>query len=322
MASLTRRSDSRAQLILVTALAVAAMLVALTIILNSAIYTQNLASRTGPMNTDATKYHSEVVRGSAAVLEYANEYNGSSSDAVSENFTAGVADLSEAAGYQRAVRGQSVDVEVVSHVNGSRVVQDDRNRDFTDKNGQSDWTVVSGVHKTDDRSFVLNVSVSELPDDCGVVGGCFRLNVTEADASNNWTVQLRKVTNSEIELAVYNGSGWVKEQFDAPNGYAVIDVRRGIVNGQRHSEFEFAENVSGTVHYQYRAADEVVGSYSISVDDEGPAKTPGTSLNGTASTDSPYVRYSVNEATVEITYRSDRIRYESEDTVLSEDDDV
>ena len=323
MASLTRRSDSRAQLILVTALAVAAMLVALTIILNSAIYTQNLASRSGPMNTDATKYHSEVVRGSSAVLEYANEHNGSSSDAVSENFTAGVADLSEAAGYQRAVRGQSVAVEVVSHINGSRVVQDDRNRDFTDANGQSNWRVVSGVDKTDDRSFVLNVSVSALSDTCTSLGDCFHLNVTEAGAPNNWTVQLREESPSKIELAVYNGSGWVKEQFDAPNGYAVIDVRRGIVNGQRHSEFEFAENVAGTVHYQYRAGDKVEGSYTISVDDEKPADPPvRTSLNGTTSTDSPYVRYSVNEATVEITYRSDRIRYESEGTVLSEDDDV
>ena len=322
MAGLTRRSDSRAQLILVTALSVAAMLVALTIILNSAIYTQNLASRSGPMSTDATKYHSEVVRGSSAVLEYANEYNGSSSEAVSRNFTAGVADLSEAAGYRRAVRGQSVAVEVVSHIEGSRVVQDDRNREFTDANEQNDWTVVSGVDKTDNRSFVLNVSVSALPDTCTVIGDCFHLNVTEAGASKNWTVQLREASGSKIELAVYNGSGWVTEEFDAPDGYAVIDVRRGIVNGQRHSEFEFAENVDDTVHYQYRAGDMVEGSYTISVDDEGPADAPGTSLNGTTSTHSPYVRYSVNEATVEITYRSDRIRYESEDTVRSEDDDV
>jgi hypothetical protein len=135
-------------------------------------------------------------------------------------------------------------------------------------------------------------------------------------------VQLRDAADPKIELAVYNGSGWVTEQFDAPNGYAVIDVRRGIVNGERHTEFEFAENVAGTVDYRYRAADEVEGSYSISVDDEKPANAPEPSLNGTTSTDSPYVRYSVNEATVEITYRSDRIRYESEDTVLSEDDDV
>ncbi|MCL7418278.1 MAG: hypothetical protein M8354_10625, partial [Halalkalicoccus sp.] len=74
MAPLNRPEPDRGQLILVTGVTIAVILVALVVLLNTVIYTENLATRGIDSGADdALEYRATVVGSVGELIEYENE---------------------------------------------------------------------------------------------------------------------------------------------------------------------------------------------------------------------------------------------------------
>ena len=157
---------SRGQIILVAALGIAVTLVALALITNTAIYTENLATRETVDAQDATAYENAVEDSASGLLALANRYNATDHEDIHDQFTADVVNVTNATAIESARHGHLVRTAVVDTTNGSRIAQDPSS-EFTDEDGTENWTLATDVEQT--RRFELNISddLSDLDDDDG-----------------------------------------------------------------------------------------------------------------------------------------------------------
>jgi len=260
----------RGQILLITALVLGVAFVALAVILNSAIFTENLASRGDTTGADdVVTYQSNVEDGVAAIVRYETE-NASTSDdhgAVFSRVKVGVADADEIFLRRHARRGAVSNASILDQANGSRIFQTDSTRAFTDGNGNPDWDVATGVGQT--RAFHMNVSRATLPT-CGLFNDCFTMNVT--DGSDLWQLS---VTDSAtgVEVSVDDGTGPVScDKVNEP--FVSINVTAGTVSGEPCSALDPADWPGSYDTIEYDNGDDVTGSYSLVVDAEGIADSP------------------------------------------------
>jgi hypothetical protein len=103
-----RHSHSRGQLILLTAFALGAIFLGLALIANSAIFTENLATRNENVeSTDALEYRYSVTQATGEIVAFANEYNHTSHDEITANVEQGIRDMSAYTGIQQVERGDA-----------------------------------------------------------------------------------------------------------------------------------------------------------------------------------------------------------------------
>lgn len=278
MAAVSERD--RGQLIIVAGLGLAVALVALALVLNSAIYTQNLASRNLESGAgDAVDARHDVVVGVGGLMDSVNDPT-TDYGTLETEYQDAVVDWNVGAGQFGALRGQSVRVEtatdgagspIISH--GVRVVDGDDTTTFHPRDGTTtDWTVASDVRVRNFRMTVTGVSAA--PSDSGVED--------ELD-DGTWTEGLFfyvDVDDGRWRMAVYgDGSGNVKVGvYDGSTGeYGVcsitpaatparIDVGRGTVNNVPCEALESVGGQTGPYTVHYANADQVTGSYELTAD--------------------------------------------------------
>ncbi|MHB9285704.1 hypothetical protein ACKVMT_01525 [Halobacteriales archaeon Cl-PHB] len=274
MADLTGRD--RGQILLVAALALAVTFVALALILNSAIFTENLASRgdtTGSEN--ALQYRDSLKRGMGTVLAFENRNlsSGEGRAEIRDRLNRSVGDLSPVLTRKWARLGVSSNTSISGQTDGSRIFQTDHTRDFTDNDTNAvDWTLASGVDET--RAFRLNVSRSGLTDlgTCGLLSGCFETVVT--DGSTTWRVSVAEDGGTnEIVVEVDNGTGSNQQCAPVSQSFVEIDLTEGTVAGEPCSALSFGDAPDTGYDIQYRNGDQLEGSYTLVVDNPGVADT-------------------------------------------------
>lgn len=313
--------QDRGQLLLVGALALAVLFVALALLLNTAIYTGNLATRdTGVDATPVIEYVSESRAAGSAAISSVNERNASSPSELSTSLRETVDDWDRLAAHHRAVGGDVVGVDVASVTNGTRIQQDDATRDFTNDGGSEDWTVVADGDITGVRAMRLtvNMSTSPLADDPAdfLSGDVFYVEVTSGGESTR--------------LFVYENAGGTPEVTVVDDGVTrpacpagsvtgdtfVIDVPNRSVGGAPCPALADVTDVGTGVTVEYEDANKIAGTYGMVVD-ERPGDLDTLGVDDVAG-GSPYWTDAIYGAQFDVTYRTETVDYATQIEVPAE----
>ena len=314
-------TDERAQLLLVGALALAVLFVALALLMNAAIHTENVATRDVDAGTaEAIRYRSAVETGTAGLVRAVNRRSDASYDALAANLSAGVGSLNEAAGIHEAYEGDAATVSLVGVTNGSRIEHANASRAFetgaADANDPTpeNWTLVPDVTGT--RAFAANVTRGALANTTDVGGSVFRVVVT--DGSETWTAYVYDdITANAVNVKVRNGSNPISDgQCLGPVGadHVVVDFTGGTVGGEPCPLLDFAKGVSGPYAISFENGDMAAGTYGLVV--RGSSLDGGPDPAFTADpNDGPAVSPAIYDATVAVAYEGPQVEYRTNVTV-------
>lgn len=313
MADLNGDAD-RGQLILVTALVIATVLVALVLLVNAAIYTENLATRsTDSGERDALGHRAAVVDGVGGIVDRENAAEYDDRGELEANVTDGVGALEELlfrAGLEEGAAA-TVNTSSMALVNGTLVRQTDDGRAFLNESGEADWRVASDVNRT--RAFAatvnrtdLNETTADSPDSA--------FHVVLNDSTDEWHAYVyENDSNGDIAIAVKNASESDATEVcsvDAEN--TTVEFTSGTLAGEGCPGLNWAHGLSGRYSIEYVNGDEASGTYELTVrtEDEGSQET-GNLVDGTAVADpgSPYFVPAVYAVEVEIAYESPSLTY-------------
>ncbi|WP_136715714.1 DUF7261 family protein [Halorientalis salina] len=331
---------SRGQLILVTAFALAVSFVALALVLNSVIYTENLATRSESAKaSDAVKVKSDMVDGTAQIMTYVNEYNASEADTYSDlvdEIRVGVSNTTQFAREYQNVNGQAINTTLVATEKGTWINQtfSVENKNFTDANGDPSWTLVNDTEGT--RRFRMNVTDPDALADTGDLAA----GETRSDL-DNFTVVARDRSVSpaktwKMELfhddadLIGSGSEYVlsvvvdgdqRPTCTVPNGveHFWVNVSAGTVSGEDCRALRFAENTGGVYDISYWNGDKINGTYRLMVNNQS-ALDP-THYNSTVTAGPPVLDKAIWGGKILVDYEEQRMVYETDARVVPGESD-
>ncbi|MFC4549506.1 MULTISPECIES: DUF7261 family protein [Halorussus] len=333
MADVTPDGRGRGQLILVGGLSLAVVFVALALVVNSAIYTENLATRTGDASVDdAVGFRHDALAGAGTAIDHANRNGGDRtySSRYDEYKTALRRWQTLRANYS-AVDGLLTSVTPSSGREGT-LVADRTSGEFTPVGGQHDWVVAPDVEA---RQFRLTVRRSGLPslDDATVEDTLTTSDdaafFVELDDGNDvWRVAIyRDSTTDKVEVMSYDADGTIRT-CAADGSSVVVDLTAGTLDGVHCEALDFPARPTGTYDVRYINADAVVGTYELTVDRvEGPFRHEVDAANGvvcppTETTyrddpdlGSPYTTPAIYSATVDLVVDGPSLTYETDGRV-------
>ncbi|WP_276300704.1 DUF7261 family protein [Halorussus lipolyticus] len=334
-----RATADRGQLVLVGALALAVSLVVLAVVLNSAIYTQNLASRSSEAGTGAAVDVRESVRdGVGGVADSVNRNRAGADYAVlsGTHLPTALADWRPMAVRQQVVSGRTVSVATAGTTEGTRIADESAGEFRPQSAGatplgyaEPHWMVAADAEV---RNFRLSgVSSADLVSATASFDpkakGTFFVEVREADGSQKW------------QVGVYDAGGsvgvmvWDEEtetsigSCQATGGSAVVDLTDATIGGQHCEALSFFAEADGPLNVYYVNGDDVIGTYELTVDRAGHAtgdtlKNRVDSANygrhcaGPTYADSPgsgpYAAAAVYSTAVDFRFVSESVTYETD----------
>ncbi|VTT88321.1 hypothetical protein DM2_1655 [Halorubrum sp. DM2] len=299
--------EDRAQIILITGLTLAVLFVAVVLLLNTVIYTENLATRGADAGgAEAIEFRDDTVDDLAGILH--REHRNRSSDDVLNDFDESVKTYSHTVAGLRARDGVIANVSVNRSTveRGYFVAQNETEsgfRNMTAPDGTTaNWTVVSGVGRT--RNYRLTVNSASVSDG---EDGAFA--VVADGAGENWSVTLSNDSADAIDVRVRNATVNTTRTFSHEgDGNVTIDLTAGTVGGQHFPELVWAGGVqngsdpSDTYDIRHENGGNATGTYSFVVDERA-----GTSPLDASSR--PYVTDAVYGVDVELTHRTPELTY-------------
>jgi len=323
VAHLSRGRD-RGQLLLVAVLVLAAAFIVLALVINSAIFTENLATREDVAGSEeALEYRSEVTTAVDAAIVAGNEDRELTSDAELENHArGGISTLQNRGGLTQALRGGVVDLSYDTKQMGDRLAQDNASRNLTDDNASANWRPATGVDEIRNVGFELT-EVDTNPSIGSNEPFRFRL-----ESGDDWQLSV-----SEEALIGSIGSGEVAVRVDTPSNSAqcvrdeptagdplTIDVTGASVNGEPchalnrlsdGTQMWLGTGVSGSFDVRFQNSDRVKGTYAMVT----RGGTPDTGLEEGYDSEEPYVVNALYSVRFDYSYRSHAVTYDG--TVLS-----
>ncbi|EMA01473.1 hypothetical protein SAMN05443574_112117 [Haloarcula vallismortis] len=306
--------DEQGQIILIAALALAVTFIGLALVVNSAIYTQNLASR-GEVagSNDALEMRAMVETNVGQGIVAANRYNYSSQTALETSLRESMGTVSTQTERQRVTSGALVNATLTgSPTYGTRIAQNDTSQ-FQSNGAAGNWTVRERVTRPGDgtnatRRFVINAT--EIPTDSA---DAFAVTANGTSGGPNWTMRV---------WGDVGPSGTVNVEVDTPSGiqtcvvsieepYAHIDVTGGTVQGEpclalQGGSFDgrFAHGVGDEYNITYESGNMTRGNYSMVVLNGDSAGTVNT------APPSPFETTAIYNATVRYRYDTSNLQYE------------
>jgi len=333
VANLSR--DDRGQILLVAAFALAVIFVAMALIVNSAIFTENLASRGETAGSDgALSMRADVTENVGEAVEAANRNDDGSVSAVQ----ASIRNISRQTGHQSARSGRVVDVAYQSGKEGARIYRaNDSN--FTNAAGDARYQLVGNVSRVDEgngtRAFVIEASsitaTSTSPFEIRVQ------NSTASGNANSWRTRIWNAGGDTVHVqTVKNDGGTTVEDCevtkDSPGDVIRIDVTGGTIDGEEcdalltapsGENFHFGAGTgvtpgtADTYDISFANATEITGNFSMVVY-EGPKDLELLSY----ASDGPKSNTALYEVTVAYTHLTADLRYETDVRVATGEPDV
>jgi hypothetical protein len=282
--------DDRGQLLLVGAFIIAAAFVVLALVVNSAIFTENLATRDDvPGSQDALEYRDEVRQGVGAIIEDTNQNN----TRTEADAKASVAEFGAITGLDQSIRNRVVSVSHGSTAPGIKIAQD-QSRELTSNGSVDDWTLATDVDRT--RNVQFNITNLDLSAD-------FRMILN--DSVNQWTMSVQESGSDEATISVELDNGTTAScTRDASSG-VTIDVTGATANDEPcpalsrlsdGTEMAFGTGVGGGYNVSFANGDDVEGTYSMILEDDGTASA--NDLGGANFGDPPAEPYYVGSPAV------------------------
>ena len=304
-----QRSD-RGQLFLIGALALAVLLITVALLLNTAIYTENLATRSdGADSAEVLGYQTAAQTHAATELRSVNrEHN--TSDAtpyqdLEENYTTSMDTWDETAAIHQAGKGSVASVTLADTTDGTRIVQNE-SQAFTDANGANNWTLASSANA---RNYTL--TVEDDPELEGSVQG----NLTSDpvfkilfDSSSVTIYVYRNESSGQLAVAV-DDSGTIESRNFSSN--VRIDITNATVNGEHWEILEFFDELGDDYDVSYENGNNVTGTYSLTVDRQF-STLDDSRYNNDDSGSSPWITPALYDADFELVYESPETYYQSQ----------
>jgi hypothetical protein len=264
MADLITTDDGRdrGQLLLVTGFALAVIIVALVLLLNTAIYTQNLATRGTDVGADeALSFRDTVEENLWPAVEQAakNDVDDPNRTDVEANVTDRIDRFAAVASRPYLAEGSRADVEPVGFVNGTRLRQTDGSRNATDVSNQANWTMVAATE--DVRRLELNTT-GGLQSTTDPRAEAFRIQVT-GSGGDEWRVFV--YDDAGATVAVENGTFHDDVCSDVITGPPRLNLAAGTVNGVDCEALTFAENVTSPYEIQIAYGNRTRATYDAIV---------------------------------------------------------
>lgn len=315
----------RAQLILIGGLLLAVTLVALTLILNSGIYTHNLATRSGSVADEGLAVRGGVEDGVGGLVEFAVDEHPDDLAGQKTNVTDAVPGVREQVGRVAARDSTYAHVTYVGETNGTRIVQE-TDRNFTNVSHTVDWEPVDGAGGI--RRFRMNVIRADLvTTSFGSVDGSDAFGVRLADANGNeWLVFVYE-DGGATEVATKNVVSGTQHGpcTDASGTRTDINVTAGTVEGDRCPALEIFDRLpddldpTAGITVQYNStgvggSPTVFGTYELAVDAPRTTVDDGD-FHPTMLGDFPQAREAIYSVEVEFVYETPDLTYETLITV-------
>jgi len=224
-------------LLLVGALALAVVFLSLSLLLNSVIYTENLATR--QTHADAEKaeaFRTAVVDGLGGAIGHANRRNTTSFADRANAYRTAVDDLTPMLGNHSATDGVAASVERKGLQEGTRLVDDDGSTGIVATDGSGTWTMATDSKV---RAFRLNVSLSTVDqgnDATITFDDGTTQDVIVEDAGSGPQVRVAGVGTCELTAGHIDiGAGTVDGEYCAPLADArpTDNVDVSVENGNR-----------------------------------------------------------------------------------------
>lgn len=321
MADVTPRE--RAQLVLITGLVLAATLVGVALVLNTVMFTENLATRQTTESLDETNQYRQATRESVqtALGQVNTGPTNASHHDLRENFTNALEAREAALRRDAAVQGASVDVSLRTSNGGFRLQQTNAGRDFTaggTNAGATDWALVEGANGT--TPFVMNLSRMSLFEATvdttlsTLLSNAYHVTVSNDTAT--WEVYFYQgaLTENVYIIADEPGSpltsGVLVNQLAGTCSYDAdfvrIDFQEGEVNGNSCDQLSFYSNVSGPYAVSYNntetlGIERARGTYKLRANNSSVVRQNYYTV---ASGNDPFMVSALTASQVEVTYQT------------------
>ncbi|WP_232701470.1 DUF7261 family protein [Halobacterium wangiae] len=288
--------DRRGQLLLVAGLGLAVAFVALALVLNAVVFTENLATRNHGRADDAVGFENAVERGVGGVLSEVNRLDNADYASLNGSLAAGVETWDGNASRLAAGGGAVTETSLADVNNGTRVFQFEE-RNFSDANGDADWTVATDV--ADARRFHVEANPTS---------DATPLTLTATDGTASWSVETVGNGSGGTDVAVRENGSVVWSEADL-GANVTIDVTEGTVDGRPVSNWTFAENVTAPYRLEVANGGDATGRYQVVLDNQ--TALPATSYADADSGDAPTFTPAIYSADVDVTFRRATLTYET-----------
>ncbi|GAB7093384.1 hypothetical protein JCM30237_05360 [Halolamina litorea] len=313
--------DDRGQLLIVGAFTFAVMLVALAVLLNTAIYTGNVATRdAGPGTGEAIEYEGEAATMARDSLGAVNEREGATYADLRGNFTRAVDDWVAITRVHGATSLAGGGLEPVGDPTRGTLIEQPNERNFTSAATARNWTV---ANDSTVRAFRLNVTQDSLetPPDGDLVDIIFGederpnyFHVRIDDGAETWRIYFARDANDsvseDVTLSVDHDGSSDACSAPADNGTVAVDITGAELGG---SHCEPLENMTTALDdsytVSYRNGVNGTGTYSL-VSNRAIGRLD-TGADTTGAND-PTAERALYDATFRVTWRTADVYYQSE----------
>ncbi|MFC7166319.1 DUF7261 family protein [Halospeciosus flavus] len=294
------RSRSRAQLILVAGVGIAVTFVALALILNTVVYTENLATRQGVDGQDAIVFERAAEDGVGGLVSQLNYYDYESYKGIHSSLDESVAAWENESAWSEASRGTAVSVGVTRVTNGAHIVQESE-RNFTSAGGNTNWTLVND--STGTRRFRMNVLTSAL----NTLDTSPFTVVVDTQSKGTWRVSVGQDTESKVAVSGPTSGTCTR----SAGSNLIVDLTGGTVEGTECDPLTTIPWENATYSIAYGNADSVQGRYTLIVDDPiSSSSFTSPPYSGTFG-ENPYVVRAIYDATLNLSVQSEKLSYTS-----------
>jgi hypothetical protein len=307
----TWRTRERAQLILIAGFALAVTLIALALVMNAAIYTENLATRSESAGiSDAHAFQRATQQAAREAWTYAHEVNNGSYAELDENVTAAMEGYNNVTSRQEVRTGRITNVSVETTA-GTNITSADSG-DFTDADGDTEWTLAQGVSRT--RNFTMRVEDTSVLADVGA--GTDEFRVVARGSTERWYLNVSYDSTAGETVVGVNASGDYDTCTTTGPSFE-INFSAGTVAGSDCPALDMSETPD-TYDLEFRNASAVEGQYSLIVDTD--ASNRGSYDASPPSR--PRAQPVIYSMTVELVYRTTDLRYETDIRIAPGEEDV
>lgn len=296
-------------MLLLTGFILAIAFVVLALVVNSAIFTENLATRGEvPGSQDAIEYRDEVEQSVGSVLQTVNQDNEAGAVAAET----GIEDISHYGGLDQSVLGRVVSVSHEETNDGTKLAQD-AERNFTSNTTEPDWSLATDVEQS--RHFQLHLT------EIGIDGDTFSLILNESGTT--WEMRVTEDGASDIAVEVEPPHGETRTCTRSFDDGLTVDVTAGTVGGKscpgltRASDgtsMWYGTGIDDEYDIRFEGGDAVEGTYSVILGD-GNFQPPEAQHYGNEFEGAPYYTQAIYDVTVTYEYYTPDVGYETGITV-------
>jgi hypothetical protein len=304
-------------LFVLAALALAVLIIGVALLLNSGVYSANLAAQNADGGVEEPReFLREAEIGANRVMEYSNYNNFSSYADLRRNFTVGVHNWSDRAHDHRARTGEGIEIREVNVTNGTRITQDTDTREFRNESRTVNWTVATGLGGV--RQFRMNITTATLPNTSSVdtrnkylTSEYFRIKVTPDGGSTKRIYVYGNNTGEAALVRVAGGPSGLSPPCKAaanPNDRVTLYISDGLIGSEHCEALDFLDDPTTPFAINFTNGDSIEGSYELFVDGNFSAVDDGD-FGTDSNSDPPGIQRAIYNGTVGIDYTA-------EDTLL------